>query len=59
MESYISFEEHQQYLNADRKYAEFFFARNGLEEEEGEGTANLEILSLVSVNLAKLVHLSV
>ena len=58
MESYISFEEHQQYLNADRKYAEFFFARNGL-EEEGEGTANLEILSLVSVNLAKLVHLSV
>merc|ERR1719494_53086 len=40
MESYISFEEHQQYLSADLEYAECFFAGNRLEEEKGEGTAD-------------------
>ena len=40
MESYVNFVEHQQYLSADREYAECFFARNRLEEEKGEGIAN-------------------
>ena len=40
MESYLSFEEYQHYLNADCKYAERFFAWNRLEEEKGEGTAD-------------------
>ena len=40
MESYVSFEEHQQYLSADREHAKCFFAWNGLEEEEGEGTVD-------------------
>ena len=40
MESYVSFEEHQQYLSADREHAKRFFAWNGLEEEEGEGTVD-------------------
>ena len=31
MESYVSFEEHQQYLSADRKYTECLFEGNGLE----------------------------
>ena len=34
MESYVSFEEHQQYLSADCEHAKCFFAWNGLEEEE-------------------------
>ena len=38
MESYVNFVEHQQYLSADREYAECFFAGNRLEEEKGEGT---------------------
>ena len=29
MESYVSFEEHQQYLSADREHAKCFFAWNG------------------------------
>ena len=37
-ESYVSFEKHQQYLSADREYAEFFFAWNRLEEEKRDGT---------------------
>ena len=40
IESYVSFEEHQRYLIADRKYAECFFAGNRLEEGKGEGTAD-------------------
>ena len=40
MESYVSFEEHQQYLSADREHAKYFIAWNGSEEEEGEGTAD-------------------
>ena len=40
MNSYGSFEEHQQYLSADREYAECFFAWHCLEEEKGEGTPN-------------------
>ena len=40
MESYVSFEEHQRYLIADRKYAECFFAGNRLEEGKGEGTTH-------------------
>ena len=36
----VSFEEHQQYLSADREHAKCFFAWNGLEEETGEGTVN-------------------
>ena len=32
MESYVSFEEHQQYLGADLEYAEYHFSRNGQEE---------------------------
>ena len=40
IESYVSFEEHQRYLIADRKYAECFFAGNGLEEEKREGTTD-------------------
>ena len=31
MESYVSFEEHQQYLSADREHAKYFFAWNDLE----------------------------
>ena len=33
----ISFEEHQQYIGADRGYAECFFVRNGPEEEKEKG----------------------
>ena len=40
MESYVSFEEHQQYLSADRDHVKCFFAWNSLEETEGEGTVN-------------------
>ena len=40
METYISFKEHQQYLWADREHAKCFFSWNGLEEEEGEETAD-------------------
>ena len=49
MESCVSFEEHQQYLGADRQNAECFFARNRLEEEKGEGTAD-DIHCIESVN---------
>ena len=38
--SYISFEEHQQYLSADHEHEKCFCAWNGLEEEEGEGTVD-------------------
>ena len=31
MESYVSFEMHQQYLSADREYTEYFFVGNRLE----------------------------
>ena len=41
IESYVRFEEHKQYLSADREYAECFYAGKGLEEEDkGEGTAD-------------------
>ena len=40
MESCVSFEEHQQYPSANREYVECFFAGNGLEEEEVDGTAD-------------------
>ena len=40
MQCYVSFGEHQQYLSANREYAECFFAGNGLEEKEGNGTAD-------------------
>ena len=40
MKSYVSFEEHQQYLGADREHAKCFFAWNSFEEEEGEGTVD-------------------
>ena len=40
MESYVSFEEHQQYPSADREYAECFFAWKRIEAEKGEGTAD-------------------
>ena len=40
MESYVSFEEHQQYLSADHEHVKCFFAWNSLEETEGEGTLN-------------------
>ena len=38
IENYVSFEEHQQC--ADREHAKCFFAWNGLEDEEGKGTAD-------------------
>ena len=40
IESYVSFEEHQRYLSADREYAESFIAGNRLEEGKGEGTSD-------------------
>ena len=40
MESYVSFKEHQQHPRADREHAKCFFLLNGLEEEEGEETAD-------------------
>ena len=40
MESYVSFEEHQRYLSADREYAVCFIAGTRLEEGKGEGTAD-------------------
>ena len=40
MESYVSFEEHQQYFSAYRERAKCFFAWNGLEEEAGEETVD-------------------
>ena len=41
IESYVSFEEHQRYLSADREYAAVcFIAGTRLEEGKGEGTAD-------------------
>ena len=40
MESYVSSEEHQRYLSANREYAECFIAGNRPEEGKGEGTAD-------------------
>ena len=40
MESYVSFEEHQRYLRADREYAVCFIEGTSLEEGKGEGTAD-------------------
>ena len=40
MESYVSFEEHQQYLSAIREHAKYFFTCNGLEEGEEKGTVD-------------------
>ena len=40
MESYVSFEEHQRYLSADREYAVCFIEGTRLEEGKGEGTAD-------------------
>ena len=39
MRSYVSIEEHQQYLSADREHAKCFFAWNGL-KKKGEGTVD-------------------
>ena len=40
IESYVSFEEHQRYLSADREYAVCFIAGTRLEEGKGEGTTD-------------------
>ena len=40
MGSYVSFEEHQQYLSADREHPKCFFAWNGVEEGKGDGTVD-------------------
>ena len=40
LESYVTFEKHQQYFSAGREYAECFSARNDLVEEKGEVTAD-------------------
>ena len=40
MESYGSLKSTLQYLRADREHAKCFFSWNGLEEEEGEETAD-------------------
>ena len=37
--SNVSCKKHQQYLSAVREHAKCSFAWNGLEEEEGQGTA--------------------
>ena len=37
MESYVSFEEHQQYLSADREHEKCFFAWNGLKGGKEKG----------------------